>query len=436
MMDLLIKNACMIIHDNQLNAVAIWIKDERIHAIGKNFDEGSFEQIIDAKNQLVTQGLVDVHVHLREPGFTYKETIKTGSLAASRGGFTTICAMPNLEPVPDTIEKYNQVQELISQSAVNHVLQYAPITKNLRSEDLVDQAALKNAGAFAFTNDGVGVQKAGTMYLAMKEAAKNQRAIVAHTEDESLLFNGVMHKGEKADELGLAGIMSAAESSQIARDLLLAEETGVHYHVCHVSSKESVRVIREAKKAGIQVSCEVCPHHLLFADEDITKNHGYWKMNPPLRAREDQNALIEGLLDGTIDCIATDHAPHSFAEKNQDFNHSPFGIVGSEYAFQLIYTAFVKKGIFTLAQVIDWMAIKPAALFGLTVNRLNVGDPADLAIFDIEHSYTVDEKKFLSKAENTPFIGRELFGDTLYTLVNGKIVWQGGNQNGSLANFR
>ncbi|WP_202584584.1 amidohydrolase family protein, partial [Tetragenococcus koreensis] len=181
------------------------------------------------------------------------ETIKTGSLAASRGGFTTICAMPNLEPVPDTIEKYNQVQELISQSAVNQVLQYAPITKNLRSEDLVDQAALKNAGAFAFTNDGVGVQKAGTMYLAMKEAAKNQRAIVAHTEDESLLFNGVMHKGEKADELGLAGIMSAAESSQIARDLLLAEETGVHYHVCHVSSKESVRVIREAKKAGIQV---------------------------------------------------------------------------------------------------------------------------------------------------------------------------------------
>ncbi|WP_146049108.1 dihydroorotase, partial [Tetragenococcus halophilus] len=252
---------------------------------------------------------------------------------------------------------------------------------------------------------------------------------------EMMLIN-IFYEGEKADELGLAGIMSAAESSQIARDLLLAEETGVHYHVCHVSSKESVRVIREAKKAGIRVSCEVCPHHLLFADEDITENHGYWKMNPPLRAREDQNALIEGLLDGTIDCIATDHAPHSFAEKNQDFNHSPFGIVGSEYAFQLIYTAFVKKGIFTLAQVIDWMAIKPAVLFGLTVNRLNVGDPADLAIFDIDHSYTVDEKKFLSKAENTPFIGRELFGDTLYTLVNGKIVWQGGNQNGSLADFR
>jgi len=435
-MDLLIKNGRMISHDNQLISVQLWVKDQFIHAIGKSFDEGLFDQIIDAKNQLVTQGLVDVHVHLRQPGFTYKETIKTGSQAASRGGFTTICAMPNLNTVPDTVERFTQVQEIIRQDAVNHVLQYAPITKNLRSDDLVDQTALKKAGAFAYTNDGVGVQRAGTMYLAMKEAAKNQRAIVAHTEDESLLFDGVMHKGKKAEELDLPGIVSAAESSQIARDLLLAEETGVHYHVCHVSSKESVRVIRQAKEAGVHVTCEVCPHHLLRADEDITCDHGYWKMNPPLRAKEDQKALIDGLLDGTIDCIATDHAPHSLEEKNQSFLKAPFGIVGSEYAFQLIYTTFVKKGIFTLAQVVDWMAIKPAEIFDLPVNRLNIGDTADLAIFDIDHSYIVDQKEFLSQAENTPFIGKELFGDTLYTLVDGKIVWQGGNQNGSLANSR
>lgn len=435
-MNLLIKNGRIISHDNQLTPVQIWVEDKKIYAIGEKFDEQQFDKIIDAKGQLITQGLVDVHVHLREPGFTYKETIKTGSQAAARGGFTTICAMPNLDPVPDTVQQFTQVQNIIAQDAVNHVLQYAPITKNLRTEELVDQTALKKAGAFAFTNDGVGVQTAGTMYLAMKEAAKNKRAIVAHTEDESLLFNGVMHKGQKSEELGLPGIMSATESSQIARDLLLAEETGVHYHVCHVSSKESVRVIRQAKEAGVHVTCEVCPHHLLLADEDITQDHGYWKMNPPLRAKGDQEALINGLLDGTIDCIATDHAPHSFAEKNQNFLKAPFGIVGSEYAFQLIYTAFVKKGIFTLAQVVDWMAVKPAEIFGLSVNRLDIGDTADLAIFDIDHSYVVNEKEFLSQAENTPFIGKELFGDTLYTLVNGEIVWQGGDQNESLVNFR
>ncbi|GMA71665.1 dihydroorotase [Tetragenococcus osmophilus] len=396
-MDLLIKNGRIVSHENQLIAVQLWIRDQVIYAIGEQFDEQFFDQVIDAKGQLVTQGLVDVHVHLREPGFAYKETIQTGSQAASRGGFTTICAMPNLDPVPDTTERFLQVQNIIAQDAVNHVLQYAPITKTLRSEELVDQVALKKAGAFAYTNDGNGVQTAKTMYLAMKEAAENNHTIVAHTEDESLLFNGVIHEGKKAKELGLPGIMSATESSQIARDLLLAEQTGAHYHVCHVSSKKSVRIIRQAKEAGVHVTCEVCPHHLLLADEDITQNHGYWKMNPPLRAKEDQVALINGLLDGTIDCIATDHAPHSFAEKNQDFLSSPFGIVGSEYAFQLIYTAFVKEGIFTLEQVIDWMAIKPAEIFGLTVNRLNIGDTADLAIFDIGHSYTVDEKSFYLK---------------------------------------
>ena len=423
-MNTLIKNGKIISHDNQLTPVSVWIKEGRIHAIGEEFDTESFDQVVDAKGQLITPGLVDVHVHFREPGFTYKETIETGSKAAARGGFTTVCAMPNLDPVPDTVEKFEQVQEIIDRDAVVKVLQYAPITEELRSEVLVDQAGLKQAGAFAFTNDGVGVQTAGTMYLAMKEAAKNNMAIVAHTEDESLLFGGVMHAGKRSEELGLPGIISATESSQIARDLLLAEETGVHYHVCHVSTKESVRVIREAKQAGVHVTAEVCPHHLVLVDEDIPEDNGFWKMNPPLRANEDQQALIAGLLDGTIDCISTDHAPHGLEEKCQSFLQSPFGIVGSEYAFQMVYTHFVKTGIFTLEQVIDWMAVKPAEIFGLETGRLTIGAAADLAVFDLETEYVVDDKQFLSKAVNTPFVGWKLFGDTLFTFVDGKLVWQ------------
>lgn len=423
-MDTLIKNGKIISHDNQLTTVDVWLKEGKIHAIGESFDETSFETIIDAKGQLITPGLVDVHVHFREPGFTYKETIETGSKAAARGGFTTVCVMPNLDPVPDTVEKFKAVQEIIDRDAVVNVLQYAPITEELRSEVLVDQVGLKAAGAFAFTNDGVGVQTAGTMYLAMKEAAKNNMVIVAHTEDESLLFGGVMHAGKRSEELGLPGIISATESSQIARDLLLAEETGVHYHVCHVSTKESVRVIREAKQAGVHVTAEVCPHHLLLTDQDIPEDNGFWKMNPPLRADDDQQALIEGLLDGTIDCISTDHAPHGLEEKCQSFLHSPFGIVGSEYAFQMVYTNFVKKGIFTLEQVIDWMAVKPAEIFGLETGRLTIGATADLAIFDLENEYIVDDKQFLSKAVNTPFVGWKLYGDTMYTFVKGKLVWQ------------
>ena len=382
--------------------------------------------MFDAKGQLITPGLVDVHVHLREPGFTYKETIEAGTRSAARGGFTTVCAMPNLNPVPDTAEKLRQVYDIIRKDAVVKVLQYAPITENLRSEKLVDQEALIEEGAFAFTNDGVGVQTAGTMYLAMKEAAKNNKALVAHTEDESLLFGGVMHAGKKAEELGLPGILSVTESSQIARDLLLAEATGVHYHVCHVSTKESVRVIRDAKKAGIHVTAEVSPHHLILIDEDIPEDFGFWKMNPPLRGREDREALIEGLLDGTIDCIATDHAPHGLEEKSQSFMKSPFGIVGSETAFQLIYTHFVETGRFTLEQVINWLAVKPAEIFGLNAGTLTVGAPADVAVFDITQTCTIDKEDFLSKGENTPFIGWKVKGETQMTFVNGKLVWQKG----------
>ena len=425
-MKTLIKNGQINTRKNMTTPAEIWIEDGRIKAIGTGFSEAEFDEVFDAKGQLITPGLVDVHVHLREPGFTYKETIEAGTRSAARGGFTTVCAMPNLNPVPDTAEKLKQVYDIIRKDAVVKVLQYAPITENLRSEKLVDQEALIEEGAFAFTNDGVGVQPAGTMYLAMKEAAKNNKALVAHTEDESLLFGGVMHAGKKAEELGLPGILSVTESSQIARDLLLAEATGVHYHVCHVSTKESVRVIRDAKKAGIQVTAEVSPHHLILIDEDIPEDFGFWKMNPPLRGREDREALIEGLLDGTIDCIATDHAPHGLEEKSQSFMKSPFGIVGSETAFQLIYTHFVETGQFTLEQVINWLAVKPAEIFGLNAGTLTVGAPADVAIFDITKTCTIDKEDFLSKGENTPFIGWKVKGETQMTFVNGKLVWQKG----------
>lgn len=425
-MKTLIKNGQINTRKNMTTPAEIWIEDGRIKAIGTEFSEAEFDEVFDAKGQLITPGLVDVHVHLREPGFTYKETIEAGTRSAARGGFTTVCAMPNLNPVPDTAEKLKQVYDIIRKDAVVKVLQYAPITENLRSEKLVDQEALIEEGAFAFTNDGVGVQTAGTMYLAMKEAAKNNKALVAHTEDESLLFGGVMHAGKKAEELGLPGILSVTESSQIARDLLLAEATGVHYHVCHVSTKESVRIIRDAKKAGIHVTAEVSPHHLILIDEDIPEDFGFWKMNPPLRGREDREALIEGLLDGTIDCIATDHAPHGLEEKSQSFMKSPFGIVGSETAFQLIYTHFVETGQFTLEQVINWLAVKPAEIFGLNAGTLTVGAPADVAIFDITKTCTIDKEDFLSKGENTPFIGWKVKGETQMTFVNGKLVWQKG----------
>ncbi|MFW8051953.1 dihydroorotase [Vagococcus fluvialis] len=425
-MKTLIKNGYIVTKDNELNQVDVWIEQGKIKGIGQFEKENiEFEQVIDAKKGLITPGFVDVHVHFREPGFEYKETIETGSASAARGGFTTVCAMPNLKPVPDNKETLEMINNKIKSDSKIKILQYASITKDLNSEELVDFKALKEAKAFAFTNDGVGVQSAGTMYLAMQEAAKLDMAIVAHTEDESLLFGGVMHKGEISEKLGLPGIMSATESSQIARDVLLAQETGVHYHVCHVSTKESVEVIRQAKKHGIHVTCEVCPHHLIMTDNDITHDHGNFKMNPPLRANEDQQALINGLLDGTIDCIATDHAPHSCCEKNQSMIDSPFGIVGSETAFKLMYTHFVETGRFTLEQVVYWMSEAPSRIFKLDTGTLNIGSAADIAIFDLETETTIEDD-FLSKSSNTPFIGDKVKGDTLYTLVDGNLVWHKG----------
>ncbi|WP_100404540.1 dihydroorotase [Bacillus solitudinis] len=383
-------------------------------------------EVIDVTGKLVSAGFVDVHVHLREPGGEKKETIETGSLAAARGGYTTICPMPNTRPVPDTVEQMEWLQKRIKDTAHVRVLPYASITTRQLGKELTDFEAIKAAGAFAFTDDGVGVQSAGMMLEAMKQAAKVDVAIVAHCEENTLIQGGAVHEGTFSAKHDLPGIPSVCESVHIARDVLLAEAAGAHYHVCHVSTKESVRVIRDAKRAGIRVTAEVSPHHLLLCDEDIPGLDTNFKMNPPLRGKEDREALFEGLLDGTIDFIATDHAPHTEEEKAQAMELAPLGIVGLETAFPLLYTNFVKTNKVTLKQLIDWMTVIPAKRFGLEFGTLQEGAYADITVVDLELEESIDNENFLSKGKNTPFNGWTCQGWPLYTFVNGEKAWEKG----------
>jgi dihydroorotase len=419
----LIKNVQMINDSGILTATEILIENGKIAAIGEHI-ENTVDEVIDGKGHVVAPGFVDVHVHLREPGFEHKETIATGSQSAAKGGFTTICAMPNTKPVPDSIEHLDMINGLIQKSAVVRVLPYGSLTVAQSGDERTNLKALKEHGAVAFSDDGVGVQEAATMYEQMKDAAAIDMAVVAHCEDNSLIYGGVMHEGKRNKELGLPGIPSICESVQIARDVLLAEAAGAHYHVCHVSTKESVRVVRDAKAAGIHVTAEVCPHHLLLEEMDIPSDDANWKMNPPLRANEDWQALHEGLLDGTIDCIATDHAPHTKEEKCCGMVGAPFGIVGFETAFPLLYTQFVETGKWTLKQLIDWMAVKPAKLFNLPYGKIEVGASADLILLDLEKEKIVDAEKFASKGRNTPFNGWKAKGWPVLTIFEGNIVWE------------
>ncbi len=408
--------------DNSFIETDILIKDKKIEKIETDIEYDG--EVIDLNGKLVTPGLVDVHVHFREPGFEHKETIESGSKAAARGGFTLVCPMPNTNPIIDNVEKLDRVNKIIEDTAVIKVLPYVSITEGLKGDTLVDFEGLKEHGAFAFTDDGVGVQTAKTMYDAMKRAAELDMAIVAHTEDNSLAHGGAVHEGDVSNRLGVQGIPSLAESTQIARDVLLAEAADCHYHVCHVSTKESVRVIRDAKRAGIKVTAEVTPHHLVLDETDFTELDPNFKMNPPLRGSDDREALIEGLLDGTIDFIATDHAPHHEDEKGQGVEKAPFGIVGIEHAFQLVYTKLVKTGVFTLEQVIEWMTKKPCDVFNLDAGTLEVGKNADITVIDLDDKVTITKDNFVSKASNSPFIGETLDSDIFMTIVDGKCVYQ------------
>lgn len=420
----LLKNG-LVYQDGELVREDVLINGDKIQALGTDLEKIAPDaEIFDLGGKLVAPGLVDIHEHYREPGFTYKETIETGSKAAARGGFTTVCTMPNLNPVPDDVETFKKQVELNEANSCIHLYQYAAITKDETSEEVVDMEALKEAGAFAFSNDGHGVQSAGVMYEAMEKAAKAGLAICEHVQDDSLYHHGVMNAGKKADELGLPGILGVSESAQLARDIMLAKATGVHYHVCHVSTKESVELVRLAKEYGINVTAEAAPHHVLLSEEDIDGNDGYYKMNPPLQSKEDQYAVIEGLLDGTIDLIATDHAPHSREEKAGDMRKAAFGIIGNETAFACMYTALVKNGEMELAQLLDLMSYNPAKLFGLDAGVIAPGKQADLAVLDLDHPEVIQEADYLSKAVNTPFTGNEVYGMTTMTFVSGKLVYR------------
>ncbi|HLR80274.1 MAG TPA: dihydroorotase [Bacillota bacterium] len=422
-MKTLLKNAKILNDLNELKPCDVLIEGKTITKIGEGLTT-SVEQVIDCQGHLLAPGLIDVHIHLREPGGEHKETIETGTHAAARGGFTTVCTMPNTNPVPDDQETVSELFDKINQSAVIRVLPYASITKGLKGEQLTNIKQLAKEGVFAFTDDGVGIQSADLMLRAMEEAAANDMPIVAHCEDNSLVYDGVVHRGKVDGRLQLPGIPSVAESVQIARDVLLAEVTGCHYHVCHVSTKESVRVIRDAKKAGIHVTAEVAPHHLLLNEDSIKEDDADFKMNPPLRSKEDQKALLEGLVDGTIDCIATDHAPHTVEEKSVGMLRAPFGIVGLETAFPLLYTHLVKTGKVTLRQLIDWLTINPAEIFNLPYGKLAEKERADLTLIDLQHVAKIDKNEFLSKGKNTPFQNWEVSGWPILTIAEGTIVYQ------------
>lgn len=388
---------------------------EKIRAFAEKFlADGGLSPVI-SKKYIIVPGLCDVHVHFREPGFSYKETIASGSAAAAHGGYTAVCTMPNLDPVPDSAEHLQVQLDAIKRGAAIKVLPYGAITVGEKGEKLADMEAISDK-VCAFSDDGKGVQNDEMMREAMTAAKRLGKIIAAHCEDNSLLFGGYIHDGEYARMHGHRGISSASEYKQIERDLRLAEETGCAYHVCHISTKESVELIRQAKAHGVNVTCETAPHYLVLCDEDMQED-GRFKMNPPLRSREDKQALIEGIKDGTIDMIATDHAPHSAEEKGRGLEKSLMGVVGLETAFPVLYTELVTKNIITLDRLVELMSFKPKERFGIDTNN-------DFAVFDISEAYKIDPEKFLSMGRATPFAGREVFGRCLLTVHNGKVVYK------------
>ncbi|MFS0839537.1 dihydroorotase [Paenibacillus sp. 1P03SA] len=409
----------------------VLVDNGKIAAItnGEELPDTTGHEVIEAEGKLVSPGFIDMHVHLREPGFEHKETIASGTRSAARGGYTTIACMPNTKPVIDTVETVKLIQgKAESEGNGVKVLPYGCISRNQLGRELTDFEALKDAGVVAFTDDGVGVQSAQMMKDAMKRAAELGMPIVAHCEDETLVAGAPVSEGTFADKNGLKGIPNESEAIHVGRDILLAEATGVHYHVCHVSTEQSVRLIRLGKQIGVKVTAEVCPHHLLLSEEDIPGMDANWKMNPPLRSKRDVDAVIEALEDGTIDIIVTDHAPHSEEEKAKGMQLAPFGIVGFETAFPLLYTKFVATGKWSLGFLIERMTSKPAEVFGLESGRLQVGSDADLTLVDLETEKEVDPASFLSKSRNTPFTGWKLKGWPVLTMVGGKIAWTETNE--------
>ena len=422
-MTILIKNGRLINPSENLDKVMdIFVEDGIIKEKAESI-ENQADTVIDAAGCYVMPGLIDLHVHFRDPGLTYKEDIETGSKAAAKGGFTTVCCMPNTKPVVDNVETVKYIIEKGEKTGLTNVLPVGAVTKNMAGVEITDVEELKKAGICAISEDGKSVMNSGVYRKAMKNAAKANVPVLAHCEDINLVEGGVINLGDKSSELGVKGISNAVEDVIAMRDIMLAKETGATLHLCHCSTKDSVEMVKRAKEEGIKVTAEVCPHHFSMCSDDITSNDGNFKMNPPLRAREDMEALIKGLQDDIMDVISTDHAPHSAEEKAKDLEHAPFGIVGLETSVALTVTNLVKKGYLTPMQMAAKMSSNPAKVLGIPKGTLDEGKIADITIIDPDKEYTIDVNTFESKGKNTPFDGYKVSGEVEYTILNGKVVY-------------
>jgi dihydroorotase len=424
-MKTIIRNGHVLDPSSSIDAVMdLLIEDGKIGAVAEKIEEPA-DQVIDASGYFVMPGLIDLHVHLRDPGLEYKEDISTGTRAAARGGVTTLCAMPNTKPVVDCPETLEGIYKKADQVGVVHVEQVSAITKGMAGEELVDMEAMAKAGAIAFSEDGKSVMDIRLYQESMKEAGRLKIPVMAHCEDKNLVGKGVLNEGVASERFGVPGITNSVEDVITARDIFLAAEAGARLHLCHCSTKGAVALTKMAKEMGMDVSAEVCPHHFILTDADITELDSNYKMNPPLRTEEDVKALIQGLADGTMEVISTDHAPHHKDEKPDDFQKAAFGIVGIETSASLTYTALVATGILTPYQMVEKMSTNPARIIGIDNERggLRPGMEADIAIFDPEAEYIIDPEQFASKGKNTPFAGKAVKGQVAMTLVGGQVVY-------------
>lgn len=422
-MILLIKNGTVINPGDKTEKKAdVLIKKGTIEKIAPGITDKA-DRVVDASGCYVMPGFIDLHVHLRDPGLEYKETVETGAAAALHGGYTTIVAMPNTKPAADNPDVIKYVKNKAESVTKAHVLQVGSVTKGMKGQELSDIRGMAAAGSPAISEDGKSVMNAQLYREAMKIAKEEGMVVLAHCEDINMVNGGVLNQDDKSKELGLPGITNSVEDVIVARDIILAKETGAHLHLCHCSTKDSVTMVKEAKEAGIDVTAEVCPHHFSMCSEDITGDDANFKMNPPLRTREDMEALKVGLAADIMDVIATDHAPHSAQEKAQSISKAPFGIVGLETAAALTYTNLVKPGVLTIMQMAEKMSYNPAKVLGLKKGVIETGAAADLVIFDPERVYKIDPSTFRSKGKNTPFAGMEVCGQVRATIVDGEIAY-------------
>ena len=422
-MTILIKNGRVLNPSENIEQIMdIYVEDGIIKEKAENIEKCA-DQIIDAKECYVMPGLIDLHVHFRDPGLTYKEDIETGSKAAAKGGFTTVCCMPNTKPVVDNEETVKYIVDKSKEVGLTNVLPVGAVTMKMAGMETTDIEKLKAAGICAISEDGKSVMNSGVYRKAMKEAARLNVPVMAHCEDINLVEGGVINLGDKSAELGVKGISNAVEDVIAMRDIMLARETGATLHLCHCSTKDSVEMVKRAKEEGIKVTAEVCPHHFSMCSDDITSNDGNFKMNPPLRSREDMETLIKGLSEDVMDVISTDHAPHSAEEKAKDLEHAPFGIVGLETSVALTITNLVKPGYITPLQMAAKMSYNPAKVLGSDRGTLDEGAVADITIINPNKEYTIDVNTFASKGKNTPFDGYKVSGEVEYTILGGNIVY-------------